>query len=319
MSFSLTIREARHSDADRIAILISDLAREFILADVAAEAQSRFLNALSPAAIAEFMRGPFRYHVLEIDAELVGVVGVRDNRHLYHLFIAKRFQSQGLARQLWRHAAAACLDGGNPGEFTVNSSINAVAFYERLGFVATASRLERSGISFVPMKLAMSADDLSRWTTNGLREGSHFMVEHARLLITGYHHWTGRELVDSMPSPGELARALYEAPFVVASHGVESDPVFNYANRAALALFEATWQEFTSMPSRLSAEPVARAERDTLLARVTAHGFIDDYSGVRVSTHGRRFRIARATVWNVVDANGVPRGQAVMFRDWEYL
>ena len=38
MSSSLTIREARNSDADRIATLISDLAREFILADAAAQA-----------------------------------------------------------------------------------------------------------------------------------------------------------------------------------------------------------------------------------------------------------------------------------------
>jgi hypothetical protein len=91
------------------------------------------------------------------------------------------------------------------------------------------------------------------------------------------------------------------------------------------------------MPSRRSAEPLAQTERAQLLARVSAHGFIDDYSGIRISARGRRFRIDRATVWNVVDAAGVYRfqdkiegagtgmsrlalhGQAVMFRDWHYL
>ncbi len=146
-----------------------------------------------------------------------------------------------------------------------------------------------------------------------------FLADHARLLIASYRHWTGRDLVDAELPPAGQARALYEAPFVVASHGTGSDPVFNYANRAALALFEADWNGFTSMPSRLSAEPMARAERDKLLARVTEHGFIDDYSGVRVTTRGRRFRIARATVWNVIDARGAHRGQAVAFRDWEFL
>jgi hypothetical protein len=149
--------------------------------------------------------------------------------------------------------------------------------------------------------------------------GNDYLPGHSGLLIASYRHWTGRDLVDSGLSAVGRARALYEAPFVVASHGIEPDPVFNYGNRAALALFEATWNAFTSLPSRLSAEPVARAERERLLARVHAHGFIDDYSGVRVSTRGRRFRIARATVWNVADASGAPRGQAVMFRDWEYL
>lgn len=150
-------------------------------------------------------------------------------------------------------------------------------------------------------------------------EGNGFLADHAALLIASYRHWTGRDLVDPGLSAAGQARALYEAPFVAASHGAEPDPAFNYGNRAALALFESTWDAFTSLPSRLSAEPVARAERERLLARVHAHGYIDDYGGVRVSTRGRRFRIARATVWSVIDANGAPRGQAVMFREWEYL
>ncbi len=149
--------------------------------------------------------------------------------------------------------------------------------------------------------------------------GNGFLADHAGLLIASYRHWTGRDLVDPRLSAVERARTLYEAPFVAASHGTGPDPVFNYGNRAALALFEATWVAFTSLPSRLSAESVARAERERLLARVHADGYIDDYSGVRVSTRGRRFRIARATVWNVIDSAGAPRGQAVMFRDWQYL
>jgi hypothetical protein len=87
----------------------------------------------------------------------------------------------------------------------------------------------------------------------------------------------------------------------------------------ALALWETSWQAFTAMPSRLSAEPMAQEERRAFLARVSTNGFIDDYSGIRVSTQGRRFRIKRATVWNLVDASGDNIGQAVMFREWQYL
>jgi hypothetical protein len=151
------------------------------------------------------------------------------------------------------------------------------------------------------------------------REHNNFLTAHARQLIESYRRWTGRDLVDPGLSPVEQARALYEAPFVTASHGTEADPIFNYGNRAALALFETSWADFTSMPSRLSAEPAVREERAQLFARVNRNGFIDDYSGIRISTSGRRFRIRRATVWNVVDARGLPRGQAVVFRDWEYI
>ena len=68
-----------------------------------------------------------------------------------------------------------------------------------------------------------------------------------------------------------------------------------------------------ALPSRLSAEAPDRAERQALLERVSARGFIDDYAGVRVRPTGERFRIESATVWNLIDEDGVRRGQAAAF------
>ena len=113
-----------------------------------------------------------------------------------------------------------------------------------------------------------------------------------------------------------MCRALYEAPYGVVSHDTSENPVFNYANRTAQRVFEMDWQTFTRLPSRKSAEPVNRAERERLLARVTREGFIDNYQGVRISATGRRFRIEDATVWNLVDEKGVYRGQAAVVYRW---
>lgn len=149
--------------------------------------------------------------------------------------------------------------------------------------------------------------------------GNGYLAEHARWLIDSYKRLTGHDLVDPALGHAERAHALYQSPTVVASHGTEADPVFNYGNRAALRLFETDWETFTSMPSRLSAEPLEQAERERLFERVRVHGYIDDYSGVRISTCGRRFRIDLATVWTVTDANGNPCGHAVAFDRWEVL
>jgi hypothetical protein len=73
------------------------------------------------------------------------------------------------------------------------------------------------------------------------------------------------------------------------------------------------------MPSRLTAEAPDRGERARLLAEVSARGYIDDYAGVRVSRSGRRFMIARATVWSLVDEAGRRRGQAATFGTWQPL
>jgi hypothetical protein len=146
-----------------------------------------------------------------------------------------------------------------------------------------------------------------------------FAIAQTVCLTRSLKHWTGRELLAGVSRPVELARRVFEAPFVVVSHGLEADPILNYGNRTALALWEMSWEELTRTPSRLTAEAPNREERVRLLAAVTQHGFIDDYSGVRISKTGRRFRIARATVWNLLAEDGKPRGQAAMFDRWEFI
>jgi len=145
------------------------------------------------------------------------------------------------------------------------------------------------------------------------------VIEHAVCLARSYRQFTRRELLPGATDNRELARRIHEAPFVVVSHGTEADPVLNYGNATALALWEMSWDELTRTPSRLTAEAPLREERARLLAEVTANGFIDDYSGIRISKSGRRFRIAQATVWNLVTEKGQPCGQAATFDHWEFL
>jgi hypothetical protein len=145
------------------------------------------------------------------------------------------------------------------------------------------------------------------------------IIAHTSCLARSLKHFTGRELFPDANTPAKLAEKAFTAPFVLVSHGTEADPILNYGNQTALQLWEMTWEELTRTPSRFTAEAPNREERARLLAQVTARGFIDDYSGVRISKTGRRFRIHRATVWNLLTATGVPCGQAARFEQWEDL
>ncbi len=144
-------------------------------------------------------------------------------------------------------------------------------------------------------------------------------MAHAQILARSYRHFTRRDLWPGNLPAAELAERLFTAPFVLVSHGTQADPVLNYGNQAALELWEMSWDELTHTPSRLTAEAPNREERARLLAAVTARGFIDDYSGVRISKTGRRFEIFRATVWNLISEDGTPCGQAAMFAEWKFL
>lgn len=130
------------------------------------------------------------------------------------------------------------------------------------------------------------------------------------LIAESFARLLGRPLVP----PGEGAvEALWRDPRAIVAHGTEDDPVFFFGNRAALAAFESDVEQFTAMPSRLSAEMPARAGRQALLDRVSQQGFIDDYAGIRISARGRRFAIDGAIVWNLLDAEGRRHGQAAVF------
>lgn len=152
---------------------------------------------------------------------------------------------------------------------------------------------------------------------NGYTHTSISLSRHVAMLRSSYQRWTGRPLLDPAISAQQAVAWLDEVSFGLVSHGIEADPLFNYANRAALQLFGMDWAEFTAMPSRLSAGPVERGERAELLARVSRDGYIDDYAGIRVAKGGRRFMITGATVWNLLDDRGQAAGQAALIPHWE--
>ena len=141
-------------------------------------------------------------------------------------------------------------------------------------------------------------------------------LEFFALLTGSYARLVGAPLVPE----GTDANWLYaEAPFVILAHNTEPDPIFIYANGAAQACFGYSWEEFMSLPSRLSAEPADRATRQALLDAVAKNGFMTGYSGVRVAKSGACFRIEHGVVWELLDLEGVRRGQAAKFSSWQRL
>ena len=138
-------------------------------------------------------------------------------------------------------------------------------------------------------------------------------------LLDSYRHWIGKDLIERYGEPESEARALFESPLVVVSHGMEADPILNYGNQTALNLWEMTWERLIKTPSRLTAEPVNRAEREWMLEQARAQGFIDTYRGVRITGTGRRFLVENAVIWNVLDAGHERIGQAATFSHWTWL
>lgn len=108
----------------------------------------------------------------------------------------------------------------------------------------------------------------------------------------------------------DVLAAAENAAFALLMHNGGEDPVFQYANRAARTLFGYTLEEFRRLPSRLSAEPDRREEREQMLKEAARQGYFEGYQGVRIAKDGRRFRIVEAVIWQIQNAEGAVIGQA---------
>ena len=144
----MKIRQARISDAEALSSLIAGLAHYFIPNPDSPEVRP-FLETLTPAATAQRIESQeFDYFVAELDSAICGVIALRDESHVYHLFVRSDAHRQGIARALWEHAR----DLSDATAFTVNSSPFAVPVYERLGFTAAEAPQAKGGLVFVPME-----------------------------------------------------------------------------------------------------------------------------------------------------------------------
>ena len=147
----MLIRLATLEDAGAISQLACTLSQKFVQDETVPGAAQRLLSTMSPAGIEKNIKSGYRYHVAELNGAVVGVIGIKDNRFLFHLFVAEHVHRRGIARQLWQIALQACMDEGNHESISVNSSFYACPAYEKLGFVALAEQQERNGVLSIPM------------------------------------------------------------------------------------------------------------------------------------------------------------------------
>ena len=148
-------------------------------------------------------------------------------------------------------------------------------------------------------------------------DGSNdYCLEHVSVLLGNLKKWTGFDLAAEFGvADAELGKGVFEADFCLLSSDLSADPILNYGNLKALALWEMSWEELTSTRSRDTAKPDSQSDRDGLMRRVNEKNFVTGYSGMRVSRTGREFLIKDVTIWNLFDDDGKPYGRAAWFKD----
>src|SRR4029077_3379606 len=140
------------SDADAIAGLIASFQSE-LTDDPSGVGAEEYLASVSVQAERDYLASArYRYLLAYSGSQLAGFIAIRDGSHLFHLFVERTHQRQGIARLLWERALRELCAPSSDGGFTVNSSVSAVPVYQAFGFVPAGPIQSMHGISFLPMR-----------------------------------------------------------------------------------------------------------------------------------------------------------------------
>jgi GNAT superfamily N-acetyltransferase len=149
----VTIRVATETDAQAVAELVQGVGHYFWV-NPSGQGAEGFLASISTAAMHGYINNlAFIYIMGFVGTELAGVAALKDKKHIYHLFVRPVFHRRGVASQLWQFLKAQAISAGNPGTFTVNSSLYAVPVYSSFGFLPTGQPQEKNGVQFQSMQL----------------------------------------------------------------------------------------------------------------------------------------------------------------------
>ena len=145
---------------------------EFVGSQYSQEGVAEFKKFASADALADRFRAGNLFLLAESAQRIIGAIEMREDSHIALLFVEKSLQRKGIARELLQRSIEICRKR-NPDirKITVNSSPNAFAAYQRIGFKAIEKEQLQNGMRFIPMELVLDDDKSSHPVNSANAEG----------------------------------------------------------------------------------------------------------------------------------------------------
>lgn len=147
-----TIRAGEEEDAKAISLLVSSVTQEHIAPNLSPAGAAHLLGEMAETSIVALFQRGVRFFVAETGDVVVGIAAVQPPAHLYYLFVKTDYQRRGIGRLLWLHVRDWILrEQPATTTITVNSSPNAIAAYQKLGFERVGCLTKRNEVCYQPM------------------------------------------------------------------------------------------------------------------------------------------------------------------------
>ncbi len=146
---NIDIQKVTPADLGAITQLVSEVSRRDILPLLNSQGQKAYKERVLTDLATTFDSEKFLSIKAVSDGKLLGFAALREGNYLTHLFVLNSSQGLGVGNELLNFL----LNKTDANEISLRSSVNAVGFYSRNGFVATGEEADFNGIRFVPMSL----------------------------------------------------------------------------------------------------------------------------------------------------------------------
>ena len=143
---------APHDFEAASAICIAAFTRS-VAPTVTAQGVATFGTIAAASSFAKRFVGDNNMFVFEDAGRVVGVIELKEGRHISMLFVDPNAQGRGVGRQL----VEAALAQARADLITVSASLPSVPAYTRYGFALAGPVAEASGLVYQPMNRALAA------------------------------------------------------------------------------------------------------------------------------------------------------------------
>ena len=152
MSEKVQYRPMQPGEAQTVCDLVERVFGEYVAPGYETAGVRAFVEYAQPGLLQQRSENDHFVLLATLGEAIVGMIEVREYRHVTLFFVDRAHQRQGIARELMERALRICRQN-NPtlAEVTVNSSPYARPVYQRLGFYATRLEQEKSGVRYIPM------------------------------------------------------------------------------------------------------------------------------------------------------------------------
>jgi predicted GNAT family N-acyltransferase len=150
-------REISKGEEEKACLLVMDCFNEFVAPGYSEEGVLEFSKYVNPKLTGERLAKNHFIILAQDNAEMTGVIEVRDHNHISLFFVKKECQNRGIGRKLLELAIYKCKTARpDVTVIEVNSSPYAVPVYEKFGFVKVSSEQITNGIRYTPMIFKLS-------------------------------------------------------------------------------------------------------------------------------------------------------------------